>query len=52
MKCKTSVLLHFCKKTKCYLFTARQPPLIALYSWQTLQDWICFKELKYYHANL
>lgn len=52
MKHKTSVLLHFYKKTKYYLFTARQPPLIAIYSWQTLQDWMRFKVLKYYHADL
>lgn len=52
MKRKTSVLLHFYKKTKYHLFTARQPPLIAICSWQMLWAWMCFKVLKYYLADL
>lgn len=52
MKCKTSVLLHFYKKTKYHLFTSRQPPLIAIYSWQMLLAWMPFKVQKYNLAYL
>lgn len=52
MKRRATVLLHSYKKSKYHLFTSRQPLLITIYSWQTLQAWMCFKVQKYYLADL